>query len=297
MTESLQKKIREVEDEHAAELEQSHIATHDQLRRDQAMQMLGAAKYADSLRARTASHVIQFLMTVEEEKIYRDYGFDRFVDFLQASELSDISKSQYYRLRELYLKEGPEQYDWFTAWKIPLATRQLLDTGDIVVEGDEVVIGGEERVPLGEQKVIKSIIEKLVTEKRNATDDLAKSESKIENLNSKIAQGQRDYDELERNLEALKKRDPLTAQFNTVVYEICEFHRVVGQQTDGLKASVGTAWLQVLASLYFRTADAFGVKAALADRDAVLTGDTLDAKIAEVIAEAGPMNFADEDEG
>lgn len=296
MTQSLEKRIRAVEDEHAAELEQSHIATHDQLRRDQAMQMLGAAKYADSLRARTASHVIQFLMTVEEEKIYRDYGFDRFVDFLQASELSDISKSQYYRLRELYLKEGPEQYDWFTAWKIPLATRQLLYAGDIVVEGDEVVIGGQERVPLGEQKVIKSIIEKLVTEKRSATDDLAKSESKIEDLKSKIDTGQKEYNELERNLDALRRHDPFDRSFGELVVSFAALHEQIGQMDDKRRAAVASDKLQLIASLYFRTSDCFGVKATLASAavSPVATND-LDAKIAEVIAEAGPMNFDDEE--
>lgn len=296
MNNSLEKKIREVEDEHAAELEQSHLDRHDQIRRDQAMQMLGAAKYADHLRAKSASHVIQFLMTVEEEKIYRDYGFERFVDFLQNSELSDISKSQYYKLRELYLKEGPEQYDWFTAWRIPLVTRQLLESGDIVVEGDEVVIGGEERVPLGEQKVIKSIIEKLVNEKRDIADDLHKAERKAEEKDAKIKQGEADYKELDRNLEALRKRNPFDRAFGELVISFAALHEQIGHLDDARRAAVGAESLKLIASLYFRTEDSFGIKQPLASAAASpVASDTLDAKIAEIIDEAGPMNFEDED--
>ena len=239
MDKSLSKKIRAVEDEHAADAESTHLSTHDRLRRDQAMQMLGAAKYADSLRATTASQIIQFLITVEEEKLYRDYGYERFVDFLNNSELSEMSKSTFYTLRERFLTEGAEQYDYFTAWKIPLATRRLLSSGDIQVDGDEVVIGGEERVPIGEQRMIKSVIEQLVKDKLTFTEDLAKAEKRLEKQKEQLRQGQDDFDQLQRTLDALKAGNPYERALSRTIYELLELTRLVGQLPDNQKAGRG----------------------------------------------------------
>lgn len=296
MKTDLSQKIREVEDDHAAEIEQSHIATHDQMRRDQAMQFLGGAYAIDRLKEHLASQVIGALMTIEEQKLYLEFGYERFADFLDKSHLSGMSKTSYYRLRELYLKEGPEKYDMLMHWSIPLATRKLLDAGDIVVDGDEVVIGGSERVPLGDQKVIKSIIEKLVHEKRDAHDDLAKSESKIEDLKSKIDAGQSDYDELQRNLDAMRRHDPFDRAFGELVVSFAALHEQIGQMDDKRRAAVAADRLQLITSLYFRTSDCFGVKQPLASQSSSpVAANELDAKIAEIVSEAGPMNFEDEE--
>src|SRR4051794_9746997 len=101
MDNSLQAKLAKVEDDHFADAETEHLASHDQQRRDQAMQMFGAAKYADRLRAQVASQVILFLMSVEENKYYLEFGCKTFVEFLSNGDLSDYSKTQYYKRREL----------------------------------------------------------------------------------------------------------------------------------------------------------------------------------------------------
>lgn len=177
----------------------------DLSRRDRVMQMLGAAKYADRLRSQSESQVIQFFMEVEESHLYIEYGYERFADFLDNCGLSGMSKSSYYRLRDLYLKEGAERYDLLTEWKISLATRKLLTPGDIAFEGDEVIIG-DERVKLGEHgKRVKTLIETLVQEKAALRGDLEKSVETVEKQDEKIKTVQASNDEFARILDAQEK--------------------------------------------------------------------------------------------
>src|SRR4051812_19280600 len=176
MNNSLQAKMAKVEDEHYQQAETEHIEKHDQQRRNQAYMFLGGAMAIDRLKEHLASQVIAAMMTVEEQKLYLEYGYETFADFLSKSEISPYSKTQFYKLRELYLTEGPTNYDLFTNWKLPLTTRKLLaDKGvGIELQGDEVVIG-DERINVGETKVIKEVIARLVKDKLDVEEQKAKT--------------------------------------------------------------------------------------------------------------------------
>jgi hypothetical protein len=98
------------------------------------------------------------MMTVEEQKLYLDFGFDTFADFLTKSEISRHSKTQFYKLRELYLTEGPERLRPLHQLETPADNAQAAcrQRRPDRARGDEVVIGGEERINVGETKAIKA---------------------------------------------------------------------------------------------------------------------------------------------
>jgi hypothetical protein len=210
MENSLQAKLAKVEDAHYEQAETDHIEKHADERRAQAYMFLGGAMAIDKLQNHLASQVIGAIMTVEEQKLYLEYGYDTFADFLSKSDISPVSKTQFYKLRELYLTEGPTRFDLFTNWKLPLTTRRLLaEKGvGIELEGDEVVIGGQERINVGETKAIKEIIARLVKDTIEVQEQKAKTEGKVEKLQTQIKQGQSEYELLQRKYDDATQMRP-----------------------------------------------------------------------------------------
>ncbi|MEQ1644896.1 MAG: hypothetical protein ABL959_15715, partial [Pyrinomonadaceae bacterium] len=230
---TLNEKIREVEEQHADEAVSVSLATHDQARRDQANRFLGGAMAIDRLKEHLASQVMTALMTIEEEKLYLDYGHATFAEFLDDNKFSQMSKSTFYRLRELFLKEGPMKYDLLTEWGIPAKLRKQLEAGDIEIEGNEIVIGGEERVNIGESRAIKAIIEKLVTEKNAVNEDLAKAETKLEKQAAQIKTGSDEITELQRNIDAMHDGDPHDQAFGRCSNAVIQLTNFVSTMTPG----------------------------------------------------------------
>jgi hypothetical protein len=267
MPDSLKNKIEKVEEEHFQQAETDHIERHDQIRRDAAMRFLGGAMALDRLKEHLSSQVISAIMAVEEHNLYKEFGFERFADFLDKSELSPMSKSQFYRLKELYVKEGPANYDLLTEWNVPLSTRKLLTATDIdiVIEGDEVVIGGEERVNIAESRTIKAIIEKLVKEKTTLAEDLNKQEAKLEKEQIKNKRGTDELNELRRSIDAANEGTEYERALMATVKAFITLATEAKALPDDERAERGAADLQTLAGQYFALSDAFGVKRPLHD--------------------------------
>lgn len=260
MEKSLKHKLREVEEEHAIEAEVELVDTHRQSRRDEAMRFLGGALAIDRLKEHLASQVITAYMIIEEEKLYLDYDCERFEDFFKKSEFSQMSKSQYYKLRELYLKEGPEQYNLFTDWKVPLSTRKLLAAGDITVDGDEIVIGGEERVNISESKTIKAVIEKLVKEKISLSEDLEKREAKLEAQSEQIKKGSEEIAEKQRYIDSLLDDSPHDKAVGKLLAAVLKLIEEAEKLPDDLKQSKAEGVCQAFNAQLFRLRDAYGAK-------------------------------------
>ncbi|MGE3385071.1 MAG: hypothetical protein AB7L70_19265, partial [Pyrinomonadaceae bacterium] len=237
----LVKKLRQVEDEHFEEVEKELLDGHSQARRDRVMQMYGAARYADRLSAQCASDVMIFLMTVEEEKAYLEYGFTSFADFLNKSELSKYSKTQFYKRRELFLTEGVARYDLFEEWKVPVALRQrLLASGvQIEIDGDEIVIDGKERIAVANPAVVKAIIERQVKESLEKDERLEKQDRKIETLESKVERGESENEELRRNLDGMNETSRIQRAYLHALNAQLLFVEAVGELDDDEKAERG----------------------------------------------------------
>jgi hypothetical protein len=265
MNDSLTAKLQKVEEAHFEQAESQHLETHDQQRRDQAYMFLGGAMAIDRLQSHLASQVIAAVMTIEDQKLYLDFGFQTFADFLTKSELSPYSKTQFYKLRDLYLTEGPENYDLFTNWKLPLTTRRLLaEKGvDIEIQGEEVIIGGEERVNVSESRTIKAIIEKLVKEKTDLTDDLSKLEKKTEKQKETINRGREEIEELQRNYDALTEDSTFEKAVMQGVKAMITLVSEVKLLSDEEKAERSEQDLKTFAEQWFQLRDAYGVQAAI----------------------------------
>jgi hypothetical protein len=90
MDNSLQAKLAKVEDAHYEQAETDHIEKHADERRAQAYMFLGGAMAIDKLQNHLASQVIGAIMTVEEQKLYLEYGYDTFADFLKVRHFAGL---------------------------------------------------------------------------------------------------------------------------------------------------------------------------------------------------------------
>jgi hypothetical protein len=296
MNDSLQAKLAKVEDDHFEQAETNHIDKHAEIRRNQAFMFLGGAMAIDKLQGHLASQVIAAMMTVEDQKLYLEYGYDTFADFLAKSELSPYSKTQFYKLRELYLTEGPQAYDLFTNWKLPLTTRKLLADKGVQIElrGDEVIIGGEETLNVGETKAIKAVIERLIKDKIDVEEAKSKTEGKVEKLQSQIKTGQSEYDILQRKYDDATQMRPFDRSLMMSVHWQLQHLENVSQMPEAEVKKRGYDDLKLLAGIFFRLRDAYKSDMALADFTLRVNDTDLDKKINEILADGDLSDTEDE---
>jgi len=183
--------------------ESEALATSGAMMRDDVMQMLGAARYAEWIADQSASHVMQFLMTVEDQKLYLATGDASFVDFLERSGLK--KKSSYYNHRKLLLNEGPELFDVMEQLGIPARIRRQITAGDVRLDGKDVYIGGELFDP-GSPTIAKQVIEQLVKEKIKAEEDAADNAKRLELKADKLEAVSELLEKVDRENETLRSQ-------------------------------------------------------------------------------------------
>jgi hypothetical protein len=172
--------------------------------RDEVMQMIGAARYADWLATQSASHTMQFLIQAQDDKLHLAAGCKTFEELLEKFR---FKKPAYYRERKLLLAEGSEQYDLFHELGIPRRLREQLDKGDVVIKGNEVMIGGES-FSLGESKMIKTVLERVVRDKIEAEGELAKATAATTKKDAKLKAVTAENQRLTEILDTIEQGTP-----------------------------------------------------------------------------------------
>jgi len=157
---------------------------------------------------------MQFLMTVEDQKLYLATGDTTFVEFLDRSGLR--SKSTYYRQRELLLKEGPDLFDLMEEWGVPARIRQQITAGEIRIDGKDVYIGDEILDP-GSPTIAKQVIEQLVREKIAAEKTATESRDKLERSQRRLEAEQSTVDDLRAEVNRLNDKTPFQIAFGDLL--------------------------------------------------------------------------------
>lgn len=196
MNDKLQQKIREAEDEHAAEVVDAHLEIHRQGDRDRAMYVLGGVNIADRVSASLQSESIKALITFQEQRLYTALGFEDFVSFLGDSEYSPMTKQQFYDRKALLEKEGEAMFNLLTELGLSMRKRKLLGKGNVELEGDVLIVhNGDEvtEISIHDRSTILEAISSLAdanAEKSIKIDRLkekeAKHDDKVRELYSEI---------------------------------------------------------------------------------------------------------------
>jgi hypothetical protein len=168
-----------------------------------------------------------------------------------------------------------------------LTTRRLLaEKGvGIELEGDEVVIGGQERINVGETKAIKEIIARLVKDTIEVQEQKAKTEGKVEKLQTQIKQGASEYEILQRKYDDATQMRPFDRSLMMSVHWQLSHLEHVADLPDAELKKRGYDDLKLLAGLFFRVRDAYKSDMALADFTHRVDSTELDKKINDILAD------------
>ncbi len=301
---SLKDKIREVEDQHADETVEQHLAVHDKRSQDQALLLLGGIRAVNRITENLSSQVMEALIAFQKEGMSVHFGFERFADFLDQSEYSPMKKSEFYRRKELYEAEGGLLYDAFNSARIPLSTRKLLAShngSEIAIDGDELVVGAE-RIPIGNVGLVKEVVQSFADEISTLLKEQAKAKSKIDSQDEQIKKGTDEYNELQRAMDAVNEQTPFERALMGVVNANLKFISEIKALPESERTARAESDLKTLAEQYFQARDAYGVRTALAERSGQPATDNgqpatdadFDAKLAAAIAEDDDLD-AEED--
>ena len=213
--------------------------------RDDVMMMLGAARYAEWNSSISASHVMQFLMTVEDRKLYIPAGYKTFVEFLDRSGLK--SKSTYYRHRELLLKEGSDVFDLMEDLGIPAHVRHQIEAGDVRVVGNDVFIGDQEFDKGENPTITKQVIVQLVKDKIAAE----KESARLKNIEHK-------YTALRAEVDDDNDKPPYVTAYLNTVEAVLTFINEVDDLPGEMKAARAVGDLDHVSELLDQLYRAYG---------------------------------------
>lgn len=265
---SLKKKIDQLRDQDAKESVEAMQKVHENRQLAEAMFLLGRITQNDvisrSITANLSAQSIRAMERFQQEKRYEALGFTNFVDFLE-SEYSPISKRQYYDRLNLLDKNGDEIYDLLTSVGISVRAQKLLGNGDLAIKGDRLVIGDKE-VEAANAGLVKDILNELFDERRSLIAEKTKAESNLEKEKQKNRVGEKENEKLRRRLDELDESPRFTRSFMTLISAFINHTEAAGEsfvdaQTAG---KTGQDNLKLIAGLYFRLEEIYGVKVPLA---------------------------------
>lgn len=289
----LQQKIKAVETEHAEQAVEANLTVHSERQREQALLLLGGIRAVDRITDNLSSQVMEALIRFQKDGLHEQFGYERFADFLDKSELSPMKKSEYYRRKELYDAEGGPLYDTFNAARIPISTRRLLaakNGTEIAIEGDEIVIG-DERANLSDLPTIKALINDFASDNRKLLDQQEKQKAKIEDLTAKIERGEAENEELRRNLDGMNETSRIQRAYLHAVNSLLLLEEAVGELGEAEKQERHSD-LDQIAVLFYKLTDAYGVKRSLSDT--APAGDSVDDRILRKMADEGDFEDLDD---
>ena len=246
---NLNEQISQLKDDHAQAVVDERGAAYAEKARLRAGFILGRIKQTDTIADAIASNLysqtILALERFQEDKLYKALGYDRFDDFLEQDEMSPMSKSRFYERRKLIAGNGPEVFDLLTAVGISVRSQKML-AGEVAIRGDKLVIGEEEVAITENAGLIKDVIEKVVDEKRDLQKTIDSQAKKLETQKQQIAAGESDLEQLQRNLDALRAKNPHDRALAEAVITLLELSEVIGTLPDAKKAPLGSDSLPVL---------------------------------------------------
>ncbi|MEO8649157.1 MAG: hypothetical protein ABI539_08330 [Acidobacteriota bacterium] len=264
-------------------IHESVIANHTGEEIEQLVFHLGEINAANIISRNLESAVIVGLQRIRDERKYTALGYQRFDDFLDNWHRSPMKYKRFNHLEGIHDALGPAGFDLMRGSGLSYRQMKMLEAGDIIVEGQDVVIGGQERVSLGESRLVKDLVEKLIEERTAEKTENEKLREKVTNQKDRIEQGAREIEEIRRNIDEAEKGTPYQLALMALVKAFITLTSEAVELDDSEKPPRGSADLETIAGLYFQLSEAFGVSRGLDDPKR-----QRDLKTAEPKADADP---------
>jgi hypothetical protein len=230
--------------------------------RERALLFLGGMRAADRIASALSAQVMANLIAFEKEKMHEQMGYKRFVEFLDRSPYSPMSKHQFYKRREIFEREGEQVFDLMNDIGLPLARRKLLGRGAVRVEGETVFINDgsddEISIELGNRARILETLSALA----DANAEKAR----------RLERGMEDYERLKRKMDDAPgdSRDELERVSLTATAMLSALAAMLQDASAARREHFLNTNLNLLALQYRRVNEALGERAAeMSETDAI----------------------------
>lgn len=284
---NLSEELEQVRDKHAESLHQETIAQIGEDTKQRALLLLGGVRAVNRVAENLSSQSIAALIEFQKEGLHEAFGFARFADFLDQSELSPMRKSEFYRRKELFEAEGGMLFDAFNASRIPSQTRKLLLKNNVAVtvDGDELVIE-DQRVPVSDAAAVKDLVQTFHETLRDRDATEAKLKKKVDDQAEKIRVGTEELKDLQKTVDALQDDTPFARALMKAVGSLSDLSQQVRELPEKERLTRGEDDLKTVASLFFRLRESYGVSIPLAQPISVAAGATFDDKVTAELAKS-----------
>lgn len=235
--------------------------------RERSLLLLGGMRAADRIASALSAQVMANLIAFEKEKMHEQMGYRRFVDFLERSPYSPMTKHQFYKRREIFEREGEEVFDLMNDIGLPLARRKMLGRGQVRLEGETVIVkdGGDElSIGLDDRGRILETLSALA----DANAEKAK----------KLERGQEDYERLKRKLASAREekeapdKDELERVTLSATAMLSALAGMLRDASEERREKFLSAHLNLLALQYRRVNEALGDRALAAGETDEIAG-------------------------
>lgn len=262
----LSDKLEQLKNEHAQEAFEKHQAVSDENRRSETLFLLGRIRQTGHIARAVATGLsaqeIRALVQFQEDRRYLDLGYANFVEFLENSEYSPMSKTRFYERLRVLESEGDEIYDLLTEMGISISTRKLLTKGDrrLELDGDDLIVGTERVSVVDNPPIIRQLIKDLAAEIRDAETEKARVTEKLERAESQNARGREEYQALQRRYDLAVETSEFDRCWTHVQSSLHRLGELAADLPADEQSSRGIAIMKQIAHLTFAVQDGFGIK-------------------------------------
>lgn len=169
-------------------------ATPNEERVRTAWKLVGAATALEITGGNVArvfsAEAIRAYGRVEDENLYLEMGYPRFVDFLNSDDCF-IGKASYYERRDLLNKEGEQLYDLLNGLQVSLRKRKQIGAGNVEIDGETLLFKEtNEKVPLSDHKRLIEILDLTVAANAAKAKKLEKGKEDYRRLKEKFLEAE-----------------------------------------------------------------------------------------------------------
>lgn len=273
----LDKRLREVQDEHAEEFWQEHIDAHQRRAEQAALFVLGGIRAVDRAASALSSECLRALIRFQEEKRHEALGFERFADFLDESEYSPMSKAQFYERKAVLDKEGDIVFDLLNDLGVSIRKRKLLGKGNVELDGETVIIKSDGGEDIEIELTNRSRLLETITALADANlDKTAKLEKQKEKIAKHDLEKRELYDEIDR-AKASKGEvsgDAHSMALANVGFAFQALRDEAGRLTETDRSARRNNVFEIIAHQLQLTREAYGFAATAVERTTALEGQS-----------------------
>lgn len=310
MSTALQKKIREVEDQHAEETLQNHLQNHSQQEMTKAAFAIGAIAAISNLSRVLSSKSMRDLMIFQEMKMHETLGFSRFDDFLNESEYSPMTKSQFYERKAVLEKEGDSLFDLLNSSGVPIYKRKLLGTGQISVEGEIVTIKTElgdgnssvQQIELNDRTRLLETLTALADRNSELARKADKKQELLDKQKNALLKAEEEIERVKTEKRVEAGLDPHSNSLMNLIGAFAAHRQIVEKLSDLEKAQFAprtfetiAAQLKDLTAAYGRNISLDVKKTNVSVTDAMNdeTGELLTRRVTDIVSEINDDELAE----